>query len=400
MKKVLIVGGSHSEIPLILSAKKKNLYVITTGNQKEGVGHRYSDECHLADYSDEKAIYKLAEKLKVDFICFGAHDLSLFSTVYTAEKLNIPFFDSYEITSVLHLKDRFKKFARENKLLTPKGFDFENLKDAVEFAFEFKLPFIVKPVDMGGGKGVSKVTERSQIKEAISKAFSFSKRKRIIIEEFFNGSLHSCSTFIKNQKVLFYYADDEYPCINNPYGVCTSTSPATDFEKVKNKLINEIEKVAELLKLKDGLLHVQYLQNNGEIKIIEYTRRMPGDLYNIPVELSTGFPYSDVIIDFCTGNLPYLYQPEQKRFVSRHCIIIKDKIFKGIYISEKIKNYLKNLYIWENVGETVKYTKSAIAILEYPSYEEMIEKTKFINAFINGNRGLKENVQNYTSVLS
>ncbi len=383
MKKLLIVGGSHSEIPLIRSAKNKGFYVITTGNQKNGVGHRYSDEFHLVDYSQEKEICKLALDLNVDYICFGAHDFSMFSTVYTAEKLELPFFDSYETTSLLHHKDKFKEFAKKYNIPTPEGYSFKSKKEAIEFAYNFKLPFIVKPIDMGGGKGIKKVEDKGQIEDAINKAFIYSKDKKIIIEEFFDGDLHSLSAFIQSKEIKFYYTDNEYSCINNPYGVCTSTFPAKDVDKVISRLLNEIEKIAKILNLKDGLIHTQYLQNGKEFSIVEITRRLPGDFYNIPVEIATDFPYSDTIIDFCTGeNVNILHKPQKNRFVSRHCLVAKEGIFEGIYFSPQIEKNIVDLYVWEKKEKPIMYPKSGIAILEYSSQDEMEEKTLNLNNLI------------------
>ena len=48
-KVILILNGSHSEIPLILSAKKIGLRVITTGNDPRQIGHKFSDKYIRAD---------------------------------------------------------------------------------------------------------------------------------------------------------------------------------------------------------------------------------------------------------------------------------------------------------------------------------------------------------------
>jgi len=55
-KKLLILNGSHSEIPLIKSAKSLGFYVITTGNNPKLIGHQYSDERCFADFSNPDAI--------------------------------------------------------------------------------------------------------------------------------------------------------------------------------------------------------------------------------------------------------------------------------------------------------------------------------------------------------
>lgn len=376
-KKILIVGGSHNEIPLIKAAIELNLYVITTGNQPQGLGHQYSDEFHLVDYSDNEAIYNLAKTLQIDFICFGAHDLSIFSTVYTASKLGFKTFDNYNTTEIIHHKDKFKVFAQKHNLLTPKAYMFKTEHEAIEFAMHFPMPFIIKPIDMGGGKGIEVIYAQKDIPSAIQNAFQYSQNKRIIIEEFFEGKLHSFSTFIQDQKVVFHYADDEYECKDNPFGVCTSTSPASHFEDIKDTLLEQSNTLAKLLNLKDGLLHMQYLQKNNNVTIVEYTRRLPGDMYNIPVEKSTGIEYAKNIIRFACGYPVKIYFKPQRKFVSRHCIMAKS--FNQVTFKEELKKYIFHEVIW---NDTQGIDKKGIIFLEYNSHNEMISYTKDINYFI------------------
>jgi biotin carboxylase len=89
MKKLLLVGGSHADIPVIQAAHQQGFYVITTGNKKDDLGHRLADIYYPADYSDPKQILDLAQRLKIDAICPSANDFSALSCAYTAEKLGL-----------------------------------------------------------------------------------------------------------------------------------------------------------------------------------------------------------------------------------------------------------------------------------------------------------------------
>jgi len=318
MKKILIIGGSHSELPLVRESKKMGLYTITVGNVR-GNAHLEADKSYLIDYSNKEAVLELAIKENIDYVCFGAHDLSMITTAYVAEKLNLEIFDDFNTTCNLHHKDKFKKIAMKHNLNITKIFNVDNI-DNIEF------PVVVKPVDMGGGKGISIVKNKIELQQALKKAKEYSKSGRIIVEEYFKGSLHSISTFIINKKIVFYYVDNEYPCLNNPFGVCLSIYPSYEFDLIKAKLLKEIEKVASIFNLKDGLLHLQFLQNKDEYKLIEFTRRMPGDLYNVPVEYATKTKYSKHIIEFCLGNKPDIEFVKQNTIVGRFCVIDKNII--------------------------------------------------------------------------
>ena len=299
-QKLLILNGSHSEIPLIKAAKKLGFYVITSGNNKNGIGHKYADEYHAVDFSNKNDILSLAQKLKIDRICSAAHDLSLISASYACEKLGIPGHDNYETTLTLHQKDLFKKFAVPLGISTPSTTSYTDIDKALSSIDKHPYPIIIKPIDLGGGKGVSKALKKEDYETAVKHAFETSKSKRIVVEEFIEGTQHSLTTFILKNKVVFYFSDNEHSYLN-PYLVSTSAGPATNIDKVINKLIDDSEKIASQLSLCDGIFHMQYLMKDNIPYIIEITRRCSGDIYPEPVKYSTGVAWAKWIVKAETG---------------------------------------------------------------------------------------------------
>ena len=56
MKKILILNGSHSEIPLIKAALSYNLKIYITGTNKDAIGNKYGNDYIELDYSDKEKI--------------------------------------------------------------------------------------------------------------------------------------------------------------------------------------------------------------------------------------------------------------------------------------------------------------------------------------------------------
>ena len=52
MKKILILGGSHRDIPLIEASQELGFFVITLGDRDYYLGHDYSDKYYLVNYND------------------------------------------------------------------------------------------------------------------------------------------------------------------------------------------------------------------------------------------------------------------------------------------------------------------------------------------------------------
>ncbi len=386
LKKLLILNGSHSDIPLILAGKKLGFHVITTGNNPKLIGHSHADEYHCADFSDKDSILILAQKLKIDAICSCANDFGAITASYVAEKMSLPGHDTYKNCLTIHHKDKFKEFSLKNGIPTPKAQGFTEIKNALSCIDSFNLPLIVKPVDLTGGKGITRVFEKASLEAAVKKAFELSPQHRIVIEEFIDGTLHSFSSFLYKQKIQFYFSDNEYSYLN-PNLVSTSAAPSTNIKEVAKILVSASEKIAGLLSLKDGIFHIQYIYKNGKPNIIEITRRCSGDLYPYPVNNATGLNWEDWIVKSSVGvDCGGFPEARQKGFYGRHCIMAPENgVVKNVVIEDNIKGNICDELIWWKKGDKINnylVDKLGVVFLKFGSEKEMLQKVSRINQLI------------------
>jgi biotin carboxylase len=385
-KKLLILNGSHSEIPLIKSAKSLGFYVVTTGNNPKLIGHQFSDERCFADYSDPHAVLEIARKLNADAVCSCSNDFGILTASYISEKLGLPGHDAYETTKILHQKDLFKKFSLEHEIPTPYAEGFDDIDKALASIKKRKFPLIIKPIDLSGGKGISVVRRSEECPEAVKISFSLSHSGRIVIEDFIEGTQHSFSTFIVKGRVVFYFSDNEYSYLN-PFFVSTSAAPAVNVGKVADDLIQNIEKISKALSLKDGIFHIQYLYSNKKAYMLEITRRCSGDLYPYPVDYSTGLDWAGWIVRAETGmDCSGFPAVSQKGFCGRHCIMSpKNGIIKRVVVDKRIEDNIYDKLIWLKKGDRINNylaDKAGVVLLRYSSMDEMLEKTQIINQLI------------------
>lgn len=388
MKKMLILNGSHSDIQLIQEAKYLGYYTITLGNRPDLIGHRYSDEYKNIDFSDKETVYEFAKQEKVDAICACANDFGALSTAYAAERLGLNGHDKYETALILHHKDKFKEFARKYNIKTPLADNFDSLEKALSVKNNYEYPLIVKPVDLTGGKGVTRVNEVEDYEHAVKRAFEMSKEKKIIIEPFIEGTYHSFSTFLVNKKVRAYFSDNEYSYLN-PFLVTTSAHPATDIEFAEKTLIEEAEKIANILNLVDGVFHIQYIMKDKKLYIIEITRRCSGDWYPEPVMHALNQNWAKWIIMAEAGmdcsNIPFI-KDKKNVFCGRHCIMgKKNGKVKDIYFSPEIQKNIYKSFIWFKPNYEITnfmVDKLGILFLEYETEEEMLDKSNRITNLV------------------
>ena len=375
-KKVLLLCSSHNDLGLIRALRKLGFYIIVTGNVENLPGQKWCDKFIKADYSDKNLILEIAKTEKIDAVCQCCNDFGVYTAAFVAERMNLPGYDSYNTTLTLHNKDLFKKFAQENNILTPHASSFTDVLTALKYVEDAVYPIIIKPTDCSAGNGISKADNISEAVKAVNIAFQKSRSKRIVIEPFVSGTQHGFCTFLKEKKVVAICSNNEYSLLN-PYRVEIDTFPADNFEEVKSILIAEIEKIARLLSLKDGIFHLQYIYDGNKPMIIEVMRRILGNMYHVPGNNLSGidWEYWEVRAKCGLSCEKFPIDPIQEGFFAYKTLLAnRNGVIKSIDIPSLYEKYMDSSYMLHKVGHEVKnYMSEPIGFLffTFPSYSVM-----------------------------
>jgi biotin carboxylase len=378
MKKVLLLCASHNDLGLIKALRKLGFYIISTGNISGLMGEKYADKYIQADYSDKELILRIAKEEKINFICACCNDFGVYTAAYVAEILNLPGYDSYKTTLILHNKDKFKQFAFNHDIITPIAESFADVCKAKQRIKSISYPIIVKPTDCSAGNGIQRADNITEALIAVDSAFEKSRVCRIVIEPFITGTQHGFCTFLVNRKVVVVASNNEYSFLN-PYRVEIDTFPADNYDEVKDVLIAHIEKMADILSLKDGIFHLQYIMNDGKPYIIEVMRRTIGNMYWVPAGLLNGFDWNyweaRARCGMSCDNFPK--NTKQEGFYAYKSLLAKQNgIIKTIDIPKKYEKYLIDVCVLKEPGYKIIHHKSdliGLLFFMFSSDKEMKE---------------------------
>ena len=386
-KKLLLLGGSHAEIPLIKAAQELGWFVITTGNNRDGLGHPYADKTVFADFSDKEAMLELARNEGVHAVCSGCNDFALLSTVYVCEKLGLPGHDSYATSIEIHHKDKYRSLAQRLEIPTPLAKVVRNDQEFENALVNLAFPIIVKPVDLTGGKGIHRASNVDEARIAFKDAIGRTREDHVVVEEFVQGTNHGFSAMLVNGKVAFAFADNEQYFVNK-YLVSGANTPSTTSASGISKLRYYSELIAKELDLVDGILHIQYIEKaDGTPVIIEICRRSPGDLYIKFVKYATGIDYSKYIIMAETGeDISSISDAPIQGYWLRHCVMSDREagengcsgVVHDVTFAPEVQDNIVEKFLWYNVGEKItdKLTyKAGIVFFKFDSFAEMVNKT-------------------------
>ena len=386
MKKALLLCSSHNDLGLVRALRKLGYYIIVTGNRADLPGQKWCDEFILADYSDKEKILEIARKNSIDAIIQCCNDFGVYTAAYVAEKLGLPGYDSYETTLTLHNKDLFKEFAKKHNITSPISTPFSSEKDALQHLDTCSYPIIVKPTDCSAGNGIHRADNKAEGIKYVQEAFLKSRAKRIVIEPYVSGTQHGFCTFLRNQKVCAICSNNEYSFLN-PYRVEIDTYPADNFENVQGKLVEQIEKIAHILNLKDGIFHLQYIYDGKEAQIIEVMRRILGNMYHVPGNALTGIDWeyweTRARCGLDLSAFPSVVSQEGC-FAYKTILAPKNGKIKSIEIPSRYNKHLDSVFMLKQSGDLIENNMSEpVGFMFFCFPDQSTMKKELIESYVN-----------------
>ncbi|MBA1438123.1 MAG: ATP-grasp domain-containing protein [Epsilonproteobacteria bacterium] len=357
-QKILLLGGSHRDIPLIKAAKELGFFVITLGDRAYYIGHQYADQYYQINFNDTKKVQEIIKREKIAYLIPGCGEESYLQTVALSHEIGRGNFDTLQAAKLIHNKWALKNFCLEHNISTPKGFLYTDVEDIKTL----KFPIVVKPTNLSGGRGVEVVHNEKELQRSLQEAQKISSE--IFLEEYIEGKLIAYSVFIKDQKIAYGFSGEDRSYLN-PYLV-TTAYPVNIAPKIIKKLQNDIEKLCNILQLVDGMFHLQVLIQNDIPYIIDVTRRIPGDLYPWLIEKCDGIAYSKAVIKAYIGEQisDELQRHNSSNFVIRHCVMPSENgFYKEIQIDPSLQDkILYRLDLLKQSTAVTDYLHTQIAI--------------------------------------
>jgi biotin carboxylase len=387
MKKLLLLGGSAQQVVAIETAKRLGYYTVLCDYLTDNLGQYHADKFYLVSTTDKEAVLKVAIEEHIDGILAYASDPAAPTAAYVAEKLGLPG-NPYESVEILCNKDKFRKFLSDNNFCTPKAKGYSSIKKALEDVKNnyFQFPIIVKPVDSSGSKGVSRIDNLDKAKEKLQVAMSFSRGKRIIVEEYvekFGYQIAGDGLSINGDLVFRYFANDHFnPKCVNPFVPIAASFPYNMPEEVQNKVHAEIQRLITLLGMKTCTYNFDMrIDKEYNVYLMEIAPRDGGNYIPQVIKYATGVDLVECCVKAAMGeqisigryNEPHGYYA----YYAVHSMI--DGELKGIRIDDEFyKQHIIENHLIKKVGDSVSAftganTTLGCFIMKFDSLEQMLD---------------------------
>lgn len=384
MKKILLLGGSAQQVVAIKTAKRLGLYTILCDFLLDNPGQCHADKFYLVSTTDKEAVLKVAKEEKVDGVLAYASDPAAPTAAYVAEQMGL-FGSPYKSVEILCNKDLFRKFLKENGFCTPEARGYADIISAYSdiAANVFRFPVIVKPVDSSGSKGVSRIDTVDEAREKIEYAMSFSRSRRIIVEEYVEKlgyQIAGDGLSVDGKLVFRYFANDHFdPKCVNPFVPVSASFPYNMSAEVQQKIHDEIQRLLTALNMKTSTYNFDIrIDKDYNVYLMEIAPRDGGNYIPQIIQYATGVDLVELSVRAAMGEhiacngfgRPSGYYA----YFAVHSL--RDGILKEVRISEAAQVLENHLLV--KPGDKVKSftganTTLGCLLMKFDSIEQMLD---------------------------
>ncbi len=358
---VLVLAGGFPQIALIKELKNRGYRVILADYNKEPVAKKYADVFYQISTLDIDAVEGVAKKEKVKFLVTACTDQALHTVAKVSENLGLPCYIDYKTALNVTNKAYMKKVFNEYDISTAKHIILGELD--LDMIKDMKYPLIVKPVDCNSSKGVKKVENEKELKDAFSDAVRFSRTDTAVIEEFVSGTEVSVDVYIEDGKahILSTSRLDKIKD-KDKFVIYRGCFPAAEAESVMDKIQDTAQKIADAFKLKNSPMLIQLITDGKEVYVLEFSARTGGGIKFLLINKACGFDVIKAVVDLTEGKKPHVEKslPEDKIMINTF-VYCKKGIFDHLEgFDEMIKaGAMKEYYIFKWKGAEFDDVKSS-----------------------------------------
>lgn len=208
MKKLMILGAGIYQAPLIETAKRMGLYTIVVSYPGKYPGFSLADKIYELDTTDWRQILQAAREEGIDGICTTGTDVAVRTIGHVTKELNLPGIP-LKAAEILTDKYLMKQVFKEEGIRSAEFLPVFSLEEAKEALKKLGSPAVLKVTDSSGSRGVIKVHNEDELKNAYQSAKAYTRKPYLLMEEFIDAVEIGIDAFVSENKIVMSLAHDK-----------------------------------------------------------------------------------------------------------------------------------------------------------------------------------------------
>lgn len=304
-KKLLILGGNPETTPLVEIANSMGVKTIVSSGRHTDAAKKSAWKAYDVDGMDVEGLVDIAKKENVDGVLVGVADILVPSYCKVCDILGLPCYATQKIVDVFAFKDYFKATCEKYGVhgIPEYKLDSELKREDLD---KIVYPVMVKPVDNGGGVGMTVAYNEQELIQGVKKALDASYKKRFIVERYMQcddmGMYYTFKDGYCSASCIYdRYTTDEQPGLSR---VCLGgTYPSKYIDDYYEKMHDNAVKMFKEIGINNGVLMLSGFYENGEFYVYDTGFRLQGEAPHLLMKAIHGFDQREMLIRFAlTGS--------------------------------------------------------------------------------------------------
>lgn len=365
MKKIMILGASILQLPVIIKAKEMGLQVIAVDMDPDAIGFKEKEViCEVISTIDEEKILEAAKRYNIDGIVTICTDLPMRAVAKVAKELELPGI-SEEAAFMCTNKGAMRARLKEYGVPIPEYYNVVTKEEYLEAINKFEKRCVVKAVDNSGSRGIKliyDVNDQKSVDEAFDYCKKFSRCGELVVEEFMEGP-EICVETLNVDGTCYPIQITDQLAKQPPYFTDAGYSqPALLSEDTKEE-VRKITIAANMaLENFKGSSCTEMIITKDGPKIVEVGARLAGDCMTTHlVPLSTGVDMVKAVINIALGEPVDFTSKYKKGSCIRYYmkpVVGKIKAFEGLETAAEIEG-IKQITMVKKVGDMAVELRSS-----------------------------------------
>jgi len=299
---ILILGAGIYQVPLIRAAQARGFRVVIASIPGNYPGFSVADKVYYTDTTDREAVLRIAREEHVCAVTTTGTDVAVPAIAHVCADLGLPGIGE-EAARLLTDKARMKEAFQSGGVTTAEFRVVHTLAEARDACEALGLPVMLKIVDKSGSRGITRITELSQLPSAWDYASAATNADHMVVERFVAGPEFGIDAFVQNGRLLLMLPHDKYVYQSDHTGIPIGHyCPMACSETLYRNMLSETEKIIRCTGMDNCAVNIDaILLPDERVNIIEAAGRCGAT--GIPEVISgyTGRSYYDCILDNALG---------------------------------------------------------------------------------------------------
>ncbi|MFP4483831.1 MAG: hypothetical protein ACLFO1_03155 [Spirochaetaceae bacterium] len=305
--RLLILGGGSSQVSALRRAREYGFAVVLADQDENAPGREWAHHFERASTFDIDAVEAAAGRSGAQALLAVGTDQPVYTAALVSRRLGLPYPLSVDqalsVTNKAEMKRVLSSAGVPSVPWTLLGPDPARWDE--EGPAGIPAPWVVKPVDSQGQRGIRLVRNMQELREHHPVALSFSRDSRILVEQYYpsrevtvSGWAHAGETVpvhggASASPVTIWTVTDRVtfdPAVSHgSLGVCLAHRFPSDAAREHLERINELTaRIVRALTLHDVPVYFQFLIGNDGVRVNEIACRLGGAYEDQSIPRVTG----------------------------------------------------------------------------------------------------------------